>query len=196
MIDISFCVSANNRPTELDILLGSLKLQRKARKARFEILVGINSVGRPLRDNIKVCQRHEVRFVANKCLDCYHQSNMLAKLAEGRFLCFPSDDNYYTPWFSHHLLRHAKRFKLDLVYCDMIYDDRVFGSYEVMRVQPMIDHIDKGGFLIKRERFRGFEAPTRENKDIPSFADGQMIEDLRKRGISYGKICEVLWVHN
>ncbi len=169
----------------------SLKLQQNCTS---EILVSNNAYGRVKDEISKVCKLFSVAEVQNGEPECYSATNLLAKQARGRFLCFPSEEDYYTPVFAKKLLHHASRFKLHLVYCDCIYDSRYIGSYEVVRVQPMIGHIDKGGFLVKRNLFRGW--PGTPDEAIPALCDGQFVEYLRGDGISFGKIPEVLWVHN
>lgn len=170
------------------ITLQSLILQKNITS---EILVSNNSGSARISD---ICQMFEVKEIRNDEPECYSATNLLAKHARGRFLCFPSEEDYYTPVFGRKLLAHARRFRLQLVYCDCIYDSRYIGSYEVMRVQPIIGHIDKGGFLVKRELFKGW--PDTPIAGEPALCDGKMIEHLRGDGISFGKIPEVLWVHN
>ncbi len=189
--DISFLVTANSKPEALAITLTSLNLQKKC---SIEILVSNNATGQMREDITSICEMCDVTEVQNDEPECYSATNMLAKRARGKFLCFPSEEDYYTPIFGQKLLAHARRFKLDLVYCDCIYDSRYIGSYEVMRVQPIIGHIDKGGFLLKRQLFHGW--PDTPTLPISSLCDGKLIENLRGDGISFGKIPEVLWVHN
>lgn len=191
---ISFLVSAYDRPKELEICLRSLKLQQGI---SFEILVAINSTGRDFQLNQAVCNELGVQSFATAryCKECYSSGNWLAKRATGEFICFPSDDNYYVPKFGQKLYDFAKSFRLKLVYCDCIYDDRYTGSYEVMRVQPLIGHIDKGGFILRRDHFPGF--PKVPKVAEPAFCDGLLIEKLRaEHKIQYGKIHDILWFHN
>ena len=184
--EISFIVSSYARPIELTICLKSLELQR----TNCEILIADNKGSSITQD---ICDGYAYYDTSKKCKDCYQSANLLAKEARGKYLCFPSDDNYYTPFFAERLLAHAKRFKLDLVYCDFIQNPTTVGSYEVFRAQPIIGHIDKGGFLVKRDKFPGFPTGS-ARKDV--FADGLMIEQLRGTGIRFGKVNDVLWVHN
>ena len=192
--DISFIVTAHAKPDALRITLGSLVLQKDI---KCQILVSNNATGIMKAAISSVCKEFNVREVVevqNSAPECYSAIEKLAPLAKGRYLCFPSEEDYYTPVFGKKLLDHAKRYKLHLVYCDSLYDSRYIGSYEVMRVQPLIGHIDKGGFLLRRNLFNGF--PNVPDSDIPTLCDGQLIEKLRADGISFGKIPEVLWVHN
>ena len=190
--DVSFIVTAHSKPEALRITLSSLLLQQKV---SMETLVSNNATSKYFRDAISsVCKEYKVREVQNAAPECYSAIELLAPSATGKFLCFPSEEDYYTPVFARKLLDHARRYKLHLVYCDSLYDSRVFGSYEVMRVQPLMGHIDKGGFLLRRNLFNGFPGTPLEN--IPTLCDGALIERLRGDGIAFGKICEVLWVHN
>ena len=79
----------------------------------------------------------------------------------------------------------------DLIFCDCVYDGhgRIYAHEDV---RPEVNHIDKGGFLIKREVFPGFNgAPVG-----PCAADGWMIEQAVKSGASLAKVPGILWVHN
>lgn len=187
--DISFIVSTYKRSTELTICLKSLELQTGISS---EILVADNFGSQSVAN---LCNGHRYFNTSKKCRDCYSSANLLVEFARGRYVCFPSDDNYYVPTFGERLYSFAKKFKLDLAYCDFVYDDRVVGSYQVIRAQPLIGHIDKGGFILKREKFPGFKTDRRDHR-VEWYADGMMIESLRTTGIRFGKIGDVLWVHN
>ncbi len=191
--DISFIVTAHSKPDALRITLQSLLLQKKC---SVEILVSNNQINPVMSKQISsVCAWFPtVREIKNKQPECYSAIKQLAPLATGKYICFPSEEDYYTPVFGIKLLEHARRYKLELVYCDSLYDSRYIGSYEVMRVQPLIGHIDKGGFLLRRNLFTEF--PGTPDEEIATLCDGYLIEKLRADGISFGKIPEVLWVHN
>lgn len=191
-VDISFLVTANSKPDALRITLGSLKLQKDIKS---ELIVSNNASNAATLSKIsKVCAEFGAQCIVNSQPECYSATNLLSQYAIGRYVCFPSEEDYYTPIFGRQLLTHAKRFKLHLAYCDCLYDSRYTGSYEVMRVQPIIGHIDKGGFILRRNLFNGWpETPT---TPCAAFCDGLLIENLRANGINYGKVCEVLWCHN
>lgn len=190
--DVSFLVTAHSNPKGLLITLASLKAQKDT---KCEILVSNNATNEDIADEIsRLCKLFRVKEIKNECPECYTAGNLLAEHAEGKYLCFPSEEDYYTPIFARQLFCHAERFKLHLAYCDCIYDSRYIGSYEVMRAQPIIGHIDKGGFLLRRSFFPGW--PEVPKSEIPAFCDGLLIENLRAKGIAFGKVCEVLWVHN
>lgn len=189
--DISFIVTAHSKPDALRITLGSLQLQKDV---KIEILVSNNAKDKMQTRISNVCAGYQVKEILNSAPECYSAIEKLAPLATGKFLCFPSEEDYYTPVFGRKLLDHARRYKLHLVYCDCLYDSRYTGGYEVMRAQPLIAHIDKGGFLLRRNLFKKF--PGTPDEAIPALCDGLLIEELRRDGISFGKIPEVLWVHN
>ena len=189
--DVSFIVTAHSKPQALRLTLISLLEQKKA---KCEIIVSNNATGIARAAISAVCKELAVGCVVNDAPECYSAIERLAPLATGKFLCFPSEEDYYTPVFARKLLDHARRYKLHLVYCDSLYDSRYIGSYEVMRVQPIIGHIDKGGFLLRRNLFNGF--PGTPDEAVASLCDGYLVEKLRAEGISFGKIPEVLWVHN
>jgi hypothetical protein len=119
--------------------------------------------------------------------NCYESANLLATVAKGDYLCFPSDDNYYVPQFLELMLAQDA----DLIYCDMVYDPRGGTEYRVVPVEPALNVIDKGGFLIRREQFQPF--PWEES---PVYADGMLVEQLVATGLSHAKAPGVLWVHN
>ncbi len=191
MPDISFLVTAHSKPAALKITLSSLILQKSI---KAEVIVSNNAKGKMADEISNVCAVYGISCIINSSHDCYSACEHIAKYATGKYICFPSEEDYYTPVFGKKLLDHARRYKLELVYCDSLYDSRYIGSYEVMRVQPIIGHIDKGGFLLRRNLFNGF--PGVPDDDVPALCDGLLIEKLRTEGISFGKIPEVLWVHN
>lgn len=190
--DISFLVTAHSKPAALVITLQSLFLQRNVKS---EILVSNNAYGKMKKEISEVCARYPVNEFINEKHNCYAATTFLSKHAKGKFLCFPSEEDYYTPVFGEKLLSHAKKFNLQFVYCDCLMDSRYFGSYEVLRAQPILGHIDKGGFLIKRELFKGW--PKTPDRAIAAGCDGMLAEQIKnKKTVPYGKISDILWVHN
>lgn len=127
--------------------------------------------------------------------DCYWAAEWAAlHECAGNFLCFPSDDSYYVPCFAEVVLGAAERNNWDLVYCNMVYDARFNGQcYTPVNVQPMVNSIDKTGFIVRRSWFEGFPGKVSSG---PCKADGLLIESLLSRGIRHGKVSDVLMVHN
>jgi len=185
-LKVSFIVSAYDRPKHLACVLQSLLLQTEQ---DFEIMVTDN--GKAFTGAHRAtCEdaSSTIRYENPMLTDCYTSANWGATQAKGDYLCFPSDDGYYVPRFLETMLRAAPA---DLIFCDCVFDGhgRVY-AHEVIR--PEVDHIDKGGFLIRREVFPGFNgAPVG-----PCAADGWMIEQVVKSGASLAKVPGILWVHN
>ena len=183
----SFIVSAFNRPQHLRCLLASLTIQSEQ---SFEVIVTDNS---PNAQNVPVINElHDSRFchVNAAKSNCYESANFGVTLAQGEYLCFPSDDNYYVPFFLELMLKQ----KTDLIYCNMLHNPRSphhHNEYRVIDVRPQISAIDKGGFLILRSKFHPFPW---ERSIIA--ADGMLIENLIQKGVSHSKAKGVLWIHN
>jgi glycosyltransferase involved in cell wall biosynthesis len=166
-------------------LLRSLQIQSEP---DFEVLVTDN--GARESNRIAVEQLEDSRFIyhATGRPDCYYSANYGASMAIGEYLCFPSDDNYYVPRFLQTMLAAAPK---DLIYCDCIYDG--YGiHYASMDVAPIAGRIDKGGFLIRRDKFKGFDGPAGVNRA----ADAWLIEGLIRTGVTHIKAPGYLWVHN
>jgi hypothetical protein len=126
--------------------------------------------------------------------ECYESSDMLAKLATGDFLCFASDDGYYVPVFAETMERKAVRESLDLVYCDMVWGHtEPRESYVHLDVIPVAGRIDKTGFIVRRELFKGFPGMAPRE---PSCDDGRLVEQLIAAGARHGKVNEILVVHS
>jgi hypothetical protein len=71
----------------------------------------------------------------------------------------------------------------------MVYDARFNGQcYAPVDVHPMMNSIDKTGFIVRSSRFQPFP-----NSDK---GDGELIELLVSQGIRHGKLTDVLMVHN
>ena len=180
----SFIVSTFNRPWHLRCLLASLAIQNER---DFEVIITDNNIHISVNalNATVINELHDSRFRHVKAAkgNCYESANFGASLAQGEYLCFPSDDNYYIPDFLKRMLKQ----KTDLIYCDMIHRHQ----YRTFNVSPRISRIDKGGFLIRRSKFRPF--PWK--RSIVT-ADGMLIEELIKHKISHAKAKGVLWVHN
>jgi glycosyltransferase involved in cell wall biosynthesis len=189
--DVSYLVSAYNRPDLLMCCLASLKAQTHS--ALAEIIVADNAVVEHYAEaNYNVCRMMGVVYIQTTAKTCYHSAEMIAGIAQGRYLCFPSDDSYYVPLFQEILVAKADALDWELIYCEMLYNPRSpLDIHRVLGVQPKLNHIDKTGFLVRREVFTGFEA-----KDRTPAADGEMIEELVRRGVSHGKHHGTLAVHN
>lgn len=190
MTHLTFIASTFNRPQVLLLLLNSLQLQTEK---NFECIVTDNSTDPTLAEqnefHVKM-SGSRFRYLKTNYRECYSSAEEGALLATGKFLCFPSDDNYYLPQFAEMMLRKALNEGLDLVYCDCVYG-RPKAVPFLLDVKPKVNHIDKGGFLVRRESFKSFPG-----KAAISCSDGWLIEELVKKGVRHGKVESPLWVHN
>jgi glycosyltransferase involved in cell wall biosynthesis len=180
---ISYIVTTFDRPDHLACCLYSLKAQTDQ---SFEILVTDNSEKGIMKKVVDEIKDDRIRYFNPKKQECYESSNHTAQFAEGEFLCFPSEDSYYVPLFAE-LMYHPE---YDLVYCDMLYDRRLLGKYTILHVSPVVNRIDKTGFIVKRDKFSGFLL-----HDLVR-ADGIFVQSLVKSGAKHTKINEALIVHN
>lgn len=164
----------------------------------FEVIVADNGesqlLNRELIESLDYRFKHRnTKAVGFK--DCYSAAEwVVEKECRGDFVCFPSDDSYYVPCFAQDMLEAAESNKWDLVYCNMLYDARFNGHYYApIDVAPVLNRIDKTGFILRRSWFEGFPGKVAEG---PCKADGELIESLVERGISHGKVPGFLMVHN
>lgn len=183
----SFIVSSFDRPQCLRCLLASLAIQNEP---DFEVIVTDNSSDTQNTQVVTEINDRRFHYVKAEKSNCYESANFGATLAQGEYLCFPSDDNYYVPGVLKIMLEPGT----DLVYCDMLHDPRSrhgLREYRVVRVRPRKSAIDKGGFLIRRSKFLPF--PWEHSLQS---ADGLLIDELIRRGVSHAKARGILWLHN
>jgi glycosyltransferase involved in cell wall biosynthesis len=191
-MDLSFIVSAYDRPATLPVCLASLHVQ--VHKS-IEVIVTDNSADPSIqRQHQAACAQFGARYLNVQAKSCYHSAEVGATQAQGEFLCFPSDDSYYVPIFAHRLLKEARVRHADLVYCEMLYGHVVPETpYYTFQVQPKLGSIDKTGFILRRSRFKRFPGKL----DVgPCGADGMLIDELIHSCIRHYKIPEILVVHN
>jgi hypothetical protein len=198
---VTYIVSTYDRPRSLRMTLASLQVQTDT---DFEVIVADNnpttewtrnwSVVDLLQDN-RFKHFHTANYANSPGWDCYHSAEWVGnEIASGDYICCPSDDSYYVPVFQETMLAKARAEDLGLVYCDMLYDRRIGGKYSVLNVQPRSCAIDKTGFMVRRDCWIGF--PTKPQTLSSSCCDGEMIEELVRRGVRHGKVEECLVVHN
>lgn len=199
---ISYIVSAYDRPLHL---LGSLSSLLTQTHRDFEIIVTDNA---PVEycENISVLRFllgdaayrpfnytfKNMRYVHTAMDTCYQSAEHGASIANGEWLCFPSDDSYYVPDFAKLMLE--KSAGADLVYCDCIYDPRRGYTYAVMDTKPLVGHIDKTNFIVRKEWFErvgGFP-----EKKPGGCSDGLFIERAIQLGARHVKAEGVLCFHN
>lgn len=198
---ISFIVTACDRPLALRTCLSSL-LQQTVEQ--FEIIVVDNSTPGPAVDeHATLCSmdrrirhmyvREHTRTGQNDSRhshSLYKATELGVDLSVGEWLVFPNDDSYYCPWFLERMLQAWEANHWELVYCDIVMGNS--REHHLLEAVPRVCQIDKTSFMLKRPWFTGF---SHEPVDYPK-ADGLMIEDLVARGISHGRVPEVLVVHN
>lgn len=194
-IRVSYIVSAYNSTLHLPCLMASFAVQSQQ---DFEVIVTDNSTDAHAADLIRAAAltcpgTFPVRYLHTKALTCYHSAELGAAEAVGDYLCFPSDDNYYMPKFHQRMLEAVAGHELAL--CEMVYDERIGGSYSLLNVEPRMGKVDKGGFLLHRSRFQGFPGKP-EVSDTPANCDGELIDSLMAQGLRWRKINDILVVHN
>jgi len=187
---ISFIVSVFDRTLPLYCLLPSLMLQEPP----WEIIVtdastdpGVQAIHRAAAEWVGA------RYLSTPGLDCYADAEKAIPLATGTWICLPNDDGYYVPGFAQTMRQAAREHGWDLVYCDLVYDPRLAGVYEVLRVVPKLMGIDKTCFIVRRSVM----PPVFPGKDVNwKFCDGWLVEQLVKAGVRHGKAPGVMVVHN
>lgn len=196
---LSFILSAHHtNPTMLLCALTSIQCQTHR---DIEIILTNNATNPDrVRDNVaalaasKMFGSVDVTYITTYGPTCYHSAEVGASIAKGDYVCFPSADSYYVPKFAERMLHYADATGWDLIYCDMVYDERYHGHYEKVDVQPIRDKIDKTGFILRRSKMIPF--PHKPDSDRPAGSDGFIIEELVASGVSHGKVPELLLVHN
>ena len=125
---------------------------------------------------------------------CYHSAEYGASLAIGKYLGFPSDDSYYVPEYLETMVDALHSRKVHIAHCDLIYDRRYGGRYQVMNSAMRTGAIDKTSFLIEKESF--FKVGGFPEKKDGSFSDGLLAEKLQREGYRSHRVDEVLCYHN
>jgi glycosyltransferase involved in cell wall biosynthesis len=191
--DITFVVSAYDRPLQLLGCLAGLKSQTHP---NIEIIVTDNAFKGCINQlqNEAYSSMLGVKYINTEAIGCYHSAEIGAEQAQGTFLAFPSDDSLFVPTYAETMLKHAREHDLDLVYSDQLYNGRWEGEpYHVMTVRPRLNAIDKTAFILKRDKFIGF--PDKGDGGYVA-ADGLLIERLVASGIRHGYPQGILSVHN
>lgn len=196
MLDISYVVSAKNRPWALRHVLLALFLQTHR---NFEIIVVDNAADGDC-SNFAATREIPIpiRYFKTEMEQCYDASDFGAERAKGEFLCFPSDDSEYCPLFGAKMLDGATLNHWDFVYCRMMFcwskqDQRYDGKYFELIQEPKHRFFDKTGFIVRRDKFPGFRKV--EPHGWPG-SDGYLAEWLVNNGVTHGRVEEILAVHN
>lgn len=192
---ISFIVSAYDRPAALKLCLLSLILQTER---NWEAIVTDNYQGSTYNElNEGVVfelgdERIRYLHTGDTAPECYRAAEIASIDARGDFLCFPSDDSYYAPYFAERLLALADHNGFELVFSDLVIvgpDNAI-----VLPCMAACCHIDKTNFLLKRSRFTEFPGKSLEQGGR-SCSDGLLIDEVVRQGIGYGKVAQPLCVH-
>lgn len=201
-VDLTFIVSAYDDPVSLACCLWSLAGQTHR---NMEIIVTDNTeddrISRLHHDVVKQVRSSYPRIhyerTTNKIkiLDCYHSAEWGAKKARGAFLCFPCDDCYYVPQFAQRMLGTAYGKCLDFVECGVIGGPDMTGISIYM---PMEWRTIKSNFIIKADVFRklGFSGKMTQREAVPSAADQELGRRVRGNNYPWGKMTDVMVVHN
>ncbi len=199
--EISYIVSAYNRPVMLPVALWSIKGQTHQ---DFECIVADNATddGVAKQQEKVVLSLEDVRFryirtaKKTKISECYWAAEWAAGLARGKWLCFPCDDCYYVPDFARRLLIEAVRTQADIVLSDQVLmgpeSAGGSGEYEVWRPEPY--KLIKSMFIVRADKFPGFSA--KPLKAVSAAADQVLGYDLVQSGARFARSRGLLVVHN
>jgi GT2 family glycosyltransferase len=83
----------------------------------------------------------------NGCYGHVNRKMMLeaADPADGEFLLFTNDDNYYVIRFVEYMLAAANKKNVGIVYCDMVHSHI---AHDVLKAKLKVNHIDIGAFIV------------------------------------------------
>jgi hypothetical protein len=162
--DISYIVSAYDRPDMLPIILWALKVQTHR---NFEVIVTDNSIVPAVTAAHRkvVAQLEDSRFshlhTAHKIevRECYWSAEYAAKRAHGQWLCFPCDDTYLVPEFGQRMLAAGYLNGWDMVICgDIVVGPLCNGhiGYKPWRMEP--HRASKTTYIVRASAFPGFNA--------------------------------------
>ena len=167
--EITYIVSAYNRPRLLRVILAALWVQTHE---NFEVIVTDNADD----PEIRYLHQAEVRELSDdrfrymltagktKVSDCYWSAEYAAKRANGAWLCFPCDDTYLVPEFGERMLMAGLLNHWDLVICgNAIVGPECNGhiGYKPWEMEPR--KASKTTMLIRREVFPGFTGKLHMN---------------------------------
>ena len=187
---ISFIISTFARPQTLLACLTTLALQTEKDS---EFIVTDNTRDLDLAEhNAYFVKLSGSRFKYVRTLkeECYSSAEDGVRLATGKYIAFPSDDDFIVPAFGELMANKCDTESLDFTYSDGIYDDWNGKRYNIFNTEPRVNRIDKCSFLMRREIFTEFP-----NKARVSDSDGRLVEELVRKGYRHSKTDGILWVH-
>lgn len=197
MVEISYIVSAFNRPVMLPVCLWAIKGQTNP---RFECFVTDNAT------DPKIAALHK-RAVADlrdkrfhyihtakkiKVSDCYWSAEHAAKQAKGTWLCFPCDDTYLVPEFGRRMLLAGYVNGWDIVICgDTVVGPECNGQlgYKVWKMFP--GRATKTTFIVRRDAFPGFTGKLHKHGAV--LADYHLSHEVKNSGVLRDQL---MVVHN
>lgn len=204
--EISYIVSAFNRPVMLPVCLWSIKGQSHR---DFECIVADNAEDSRIAVQHKksVAEMRDSRFQyvrtasKTKVSDCYWAAEWAVKhLARGRWLCFPCDDTYLVPDFGRMMLLQAHKKCADFVYAEhIICGPEALGGPDTAYAvwTQRLHRTAKTSFIVKRsvfDRVKGFQGkmdrPGTVNADY--YFSSQMVNS----GVPIASVPDVCVVHN
>lgn len=107
------------------------------------------------------------------------------------FILLTNDDNYYVPHFVERVMSAAAK-TVGMVYCDMLHN---YYSYEVLRTELAVNHIDMGAFAVRASVAKkvGFNSTKFEADGIYAV---ECMRYCQEKGLRTIKIKGILFVHN
>lgn len=193
--DISYIVSAYNRPDQLRACLWSLYGQKHG---DFEVLVTDNSLDPEItaehRKVIAEMGDNRYRYLRTagktKVNDCYWAAEYAAARARGKWLCFPCDDCYYLPTFGSEMLSKTVRDELDFVESWCLIG--IYGGSTVFNA----NHTVKSSFLIRAELFKRFGGFVAKPKSGVAACADRVLGEMARKQAKCGTVPMILVVHN
>lgn len=204
--DITYIVSAFNRPAMLPVALWSIKGQSHQ---DFECIVADNADYEPTAQSHKrmVEQLSDSRFTyartagKTRVSDCYWAAEYIVRTYEcGRWLCFPCDDTYLMPEFGQRMLLQAFKTGAQFVYCEHIIagPEALGGPGTAYAVWTQRLHrTAKTSFIVKRavfEKVGGFQGKMDRASTVN--ADYFFSTQMAQAGVKIASVSDVMVVHN
>jgi hypothetical protein len=199
--DITYVVSAFDRPELLPVCLWSIKAQSHGDS---EVIVTDNAIDARIaaKHRAIVAAMKDARFryvrTAGKIevSDCYWSAEYAVKnLANGRWYCFPCDDTYYAPEFAQRMLAAAYKDNLEFVLCGKpIVGPAASGGAGYWIWESPIHRSIKTAFIVKASRFSGFA--NKPHKSMAANADYAFGQQMLRDGVRCGIVNEPMMFHN
>ncbi len=205
--DISYIISAYNRPWMLPVCVWSLLGQSHR---NFEVIVTDNATDKwtiaahqkAIADAKAYDPSRAERFIyvhtgkKIKVSDCYWSAEWAVKnIARGQWLCFPCDDTYLAPEYGARMLTRAYEKSLDMVICgDVVLGPEGNGRVGYKHWKMVPGRASKTTFMVRADKFPGFNGKLQY--EGATMADWQLTRDIERVG-SVGTVEDQLMVvHN